>query len=182
MRAANRKQALVPDGATMLEPVGTAPGLVVPPLGGPADRARAARARRASCSRCGRPRWRRTRCGRRSPGRASSSSGCCGSSGSRSRRSRGRSRCSRRRASPLDPLEITTCLRRGEIEIATVFEPEAAEAYARFVEGVRGAPRDVLFSEDGSTVDEQVARCCSAAGDDRRDRRVVHGRAAGRRG
>ena len=27
----NRKQALVPDGATVLEPVGTAPGLVVPP-------------------------------------------------------------------------------------------------------------------------------------------------------
>src|SRR3978361_2275674 len=29
-----RKQALVPDGATVLEPVGTAPGLVVPPAHG----------------------------------------------------------------------------------------------------------------------------------------------------
>src|SRR5581483_8895181 len=31
IRAANRKQAVVPRGATVLEPVGTAPGLVVPP-------------------------------------------------------------------------------------------------------------------------------------------------------
>ncbi|MGH2923318.1 MAG: competence/damage-inducible protein A [Solirubrobacterales bacterium] len=30
LRAANRKQAMVPDGATPLDPVGTAPGLVVP--------------------------------------------------------------------------------------------------------------------------------------------------------
>jgi nicotinamide-nucleotide amidase len=30
MRAGNRKQAMVPEGATVLEPVGTAPGLVVP--------------------------------------------------------------------------------------------------------------------------------------------------------
>ena len=29
-------------------------------------------------------------------------------------------------------LEITTCLRRGEIEIATVFEPDALEDYAAF--------------------------------------------------
>ena len=34
MRAGNRKQAIVPRGATILEPVGTAPGLVVPPLDG----------------------------------------------------------------------------------------------------------------------------------------------------
>ena len=32
---ANRKQAVVPEGATVLEPVGTAPGLVVPVDGGP---------------------------------------------------------------------------------------------------------------------------------------------------
>src|SRR6185295_9321603 len=31
IRRSNRKQALVPEGATVLEPVGTAPGLVVPP-------------------------------------------------------------------------------------------------------------------------------------------------------
>ena len=35
LRAGNRKQALVPRGAVVLEPVGTAPGLVVPVDGGP---------------------------------------------------------------------------------------------------------------------------------------------------
>ena len=34
VRAANRKQAMVPEGATILAPVGTAPGLVVPPADG----------------------------------------------------------------------------------------------------------------------------------------------------
>ena len=71
---ANRKQATVPRGATVLEPVGTAPGLVVrpstptptptPALAPGGSRARpssSCRARRASCSRCGRRRWRRRR-------------------------------------------------------------------------------------------------------------------------
>ena len=49
---------MVPEGATPLDPVGTAPGLVVP--AGGAGRRRPARARRASCSRCGRRRWRPT--------------------------------------------------------------------------------------------------------------------------
>jgi nicotinamide-nucleotide amidase len=34
VRQSNRKQAVVPAGATVLEPVGTAPGLVVPPARG----------------------------------------------------------------------------------------------------------------------------------------------------
>src|SRR5207249_2830981 len=34
IRASNRKQAVVPAGATILYPVGTAPGLVVPPADG----------------------------------------------------------------------------------------------------------------------------------------------------
>src|SRR5205085_11418671 len=34
IRASNRKQAVIPEGATVLEPVGTAPGLVVPPADG----------------------------------------------------------------------------------------------------------------------------------------------------
>lgn len=34
VRVANRKQALVPEGAAVIDPAGTAPGLVVPPLNG----------------------------------------------------------------------------------------------------------------------------------------------------
>ena len=58
---------------------------------------------------------------------------------------------------PLDRLEITTCLRRGEIEIATVFAPEAAADYDAFAAGVRARHGDTLFSEDGASIDEQVA-------------------------
>ena len=57
----------------------------------------------------------------------------------------------------LDRLEITTCLRRGEIEIATVFDPSATAEYDAFAAGIRARHGDTLFSEDGATIDEQVA-------------------------
>ena len=56
----------------------------------------------------------------------------------------------------LDSLEITTCLRRGEIEVATSFEAPDQPAYDAFVEFVAQRHSDTLFSRDGSTVDEQV--------------------------
>jgi nicotinamide-nucleotide amidase len=57
----------------------------------------------------------------------------------------------------IDGLEITTCLRRGEIEVVTRFGPDAAETYGRFVETVRARHGETLFSDDGATVDAQVA-------------------------
>jgi nicotinamide-nucleotide amidase len=57
----------------------------------------------------------------------------------------------------LEPLEITTCLRRGEIEVTTRYEPPAEPAYRQLIEFIRERHRSTLFSEDGSTVDEQVA-------------------------
>jgi nicotinamide-nucleotide amidase len=59
---------------------------------------------------------------------------------------------------PLAPLEITTCLRRGEIEVSTRYEPPAEDDYRAFVEFVRERHRGTLFSEDGATVDAQVTR------------------------
>ncbi len=56
----------------------------------------------------------------------------------------------------LDRLEITTCLRRGEVEVVTRHEPAGAAAYAQFAAFVRERHADTLFSDDGSTVDEQV--------------------------
>jgi nicotinamide-nucleotide amidase len=58
---------------------------------------------------------------------------------------------------PLDELEITTCLRRGEIEIATLYEPAAADAYEAFLAAMRSRHHGSLFSDDGTTIDEQVA-------------------------
>jgi nicotinamide-nucleotide amidase len=58
---------------------------------------------------------------------------------------------------PLDQLEITTCLRRGEIEVATTYEETAQPEYDAFAEFVAARHADTLFSRDGSTIDEQVA-------------------------
>ena len=76
---------------------------------------------------------------------------------------------------PIEQLEITTCLRRGEIEIATVFEPPAAGVYDAFEAAIRERHADTLFSEDGSTVDDQVIGAAGRA--DRGGGRVVHRRA-----
>ena len=58
----------------------------------------------------------------------------------------------------LDALEVTTCLRRGEVEVVTRWEPPADPVYERFEAVVRRRHADTLFSDDGSSVDEQVAR------------------------
>jgi len=57
----------------------------------------------------------------------------------------------------LDRMEITTCLRRGEIEVVTRYEPEAEGTYAAFEALVRDRHPDTLFSADGRSVDELVA-------------------------
>jgi nicotinamide-nucleotide amidase len=57
------------------------------------------------------------------------------------------------------PLEITTCLRRGELEVATVFSD--LSAYEPFEAELRERHGDVLFSPDGRTIDEIVAELLS---------------------
>jgi nicotinamide-nucleotide amidase len=64
----------------------------------------------------------------------------------------------------LDGLEITTCLRRGEVEVVTRFEPSASSVYDAFVATVRERHADTLFSEDGTSVDTQVAGLLRSAG------------------
>jgi nicotinamide-nucleotide amidase len=56
----------------------------------------------------------------------------------------------------LDRLEITTCLRRGEIEVVTRYEPAEEQVYDEFAALVRERHGATLFSDDGSTVDAQV--------------------------
>lgn len=55
-------------------------------------------------------------------------------------------------------LEITTCLRRGELEIVTRYEPDAADTYAQLTQLLRERHGEQVFSEDGSQVDDLVAR------------------------
>ena len=57
----------------------------------------------------------------------------------------------------LSPLEITTCLRRGELEIDVRHRAGAEEAREALVDGIVERHERFLFSIDGSTIDEQVA-------------------------
>jgi nicotinamide-nucleotide amidase len=157
LREANRKQALVPEGATVLEPVGTAPGLVVPPRepSGPTVLVLPGPPRELQ------PMWRTAL-------ETGALRDVLADAGEREQRivrmwgiPESELAASLReiedRGVPVDALEITTCLRRGELEIATVFAPEAAGDYARFETALleRHGPR--VFSHDGRTIDEIVA-------------------------
>ena len=157
IRAGNRKQAIVPAGATILEPVGTAPGLVVPPapgLTGPTVVVLPGPPRELQ------PMWATAL---ETPALREALSGA-GSYEQRIMRLFGipeseiaeTLRVLEGSGVALDALEVTTCLRRGEIEIATVYEPEAADAYAAFEDAIRERHADTLFSTDGTTIDDQV--------------------------
>jgi nicotinamide-nucleotide amidase len=154
MRLGNRKQAMVPEGATVLEPVGTAPGLVVPAGGttvlvlpGPPGELQ--------------PMW---RAAQETAALAAALAGA-GVFEQRIMRLFGPPeseiaktlRDAESDGVPLDRLEITTCLRRGEIEIATVFEPDAADDYAAFEAAVLERHGATVFARDGETIDDLVA-------------------------
>ncbi len=179
VRASNRKQAVIPQGATVLEPVGTAPGLVVEPAAadGTGERARSGRADTAAAGAGdaagptvvvlpGPPRelqemW---------PAAVETDAFRRAIAGAPEYRQRivrlfgipESEIAATLRAAPqagvaLDGLEITTCLRRGEIEIATRFDPAIAERYEALIEFIGQRHAGNLFSRDGSTIDQQVA-------------------------
>jgi nicotinamide-nucleotide amidase len=153
IRAGNRKQAMVPEGAEILEPVGTAPGLVVGSapavvvLPGPPRELQ--------------PMW--DAAVQTDTFRAA----VAGATQYRSRMMRlfgipeseiaETLRVARGQGIAVDAMEITTCLRRGEIEIATRYEPAEEDTYEAFAGVVRDRHGDTLFSEDGTTIDQQVA-------------------------
>jgi nicotinamide-nucleotide amidase len=66
-------------------------------------------------------------------------------------------RAAEREGLELDRLEITTCLKRGEVEVVTRYEPDAQDAYDALRSFIAQRHADTLFSTDGSSVDEQVA-------------------------
>ena len=156
LRAANRKQALVPEGATVLKPVGTAPGLVVPPRqAGPTVVVLPGPPRELQ------PMW------QAALGTPALQEALRGAGAYEQRVMRlfgipeseiARSlRAIEAAGVPLERLEVTTCLRRGEIEVATVFEPEAAGDYERFERALVAEQGDRVFATDGATVDAIVA-------------------------
>ncbi len=153
--AANRKQAMIPRGATPLDPVGTAPGLVVPAgeatilvLPGPPRELQ--------------PMWSAALStppiaellARATPlhGYTLRMFGIPESEIAKSLREMEEGGVA------LADVEITTCLRRGEIEIDVRYRDEAQETAAAVREGLAERHRAQLFSEDGETIDSQVAK------------------------
>ena len=57
----------------------------------------------------------------------------------------------------LSDLEITTCLRRAELHIDIRHRPGSEDALAALTEGIVGRHERFLFSDDGSSIDDQVA-------------------------
>jgi nicotinamide-nucleotide amidase len=164
--AANRKQATIPRGATVLEPVGTAPGLVVPP----ADMPDTGSSRPASGTTIvvlpGPPRELQPMWAAALQTRALRAA-LTGATVYRQHTLRlfgmpeseiaETLRVAEREGVELSRLEVTTCLKRGEIEVVTRYEPDAQDDYDAFVAVISARHHDTLFSPDGSTVDQQVA-------------------------
>jgi nicotinamide-nucleotide amidase len=151
--AANRKQAMVPVGAEVLTPVGTAPGVVVPGtptvvvLPGPPRELqpmwpRAVQTAAVQQAVAGRTVYRQETIrmfGLPESGLAETL------------------RDAEQAISGFERLEITTCLRRGELEIVTRYEPDAADVYTDLVGLLRERHGQELFSTDGAFVDDQIA-------------------------
>jgi nicotinamide-nucleotide amidase len=154
LREGARKQAYVPAGAAVLEPVGTAPGLLVP-TGGPLIVVLPGPPRELQAM------WEAAV--ETSPLREVLAG--AGHFEQRMLRFYGlpepQIAATLRELDPPESLEITTCLRRGELEVATVFDAGDAPAYEEFAAAVRSRHADTLFSLDGATIDEIVARLLS---------------------
>jgi nicotinamide-nucleotide amidase len=153
MRAANRKQALIPEGATVIDPVGTAPGVIVP--GDPVVVVLPGPPRELQ------PMWRvaidsepvqAAIAGRTEYEQATVRMFGLPESGLAETL-----REAERELDGFERLEITTCLRRGEIEMVTRYEPDAEAAYDSLMRLVREHHAREIFSEDGSRVDDLVA-------------------------
>ncbi len=159
-----RKQATIPAGATVLEPVGTAPGLVVAPCEGPDGRpgegptivvlpgpprelqpmwqqAIATDVLKAALSGATTYEQRTLRLFGMPESEIAETL-----------------RVAERDGIDLASLEVTTCLKRGEIEVVTRFEPDARGAYDMLAGLISERHADTLFSTDGSTIDELVAK------------------------
>jgi nicotinamide-nucleotide amidase len=151
---ANRKQAMVPEGSVPLDPEGTAPGLVVPAgervvvvLPGPPRELR--------------PMWNaalasepvRAVLARATPLRAYTMRmfGVPESELAKSLRE------IEEGGVEVGAVEITTCLRKGEIEIDVRYRDEAAAAAAAVRDELVARHRRETFSPDGETIDAIVA-------------------------
>ena len=157
VRVASRKQALVPRGAAVIEPAGTAPGLVVPPaegagptvvvLPGPPRELQAMWPQAAATEE-----FRRA-----TAGRTTYQQHMLRLFGIPESEIAETLRVYEREHHDLDRLEVTTCLRRAEVEVVVRHEPDAEPAWESLRDVIAARHADALFSADGSSIDDQIA-------------------------
>ncbi len=157
IRAANRKQAMVPQGAFVINPAGTAPGLVVPPVEGE---------RPTVVVLPGPPRelhamWpfavESEEFQRAVGARSDYSLEMLRLFGIPESEIAETLRVAEGEISGFEALEITTCLRRAEVEVVVRYEPSSSDAWDALYALIVERHGNMLFSTDGTTVDEQVA-------------------------
>ena len=157
VRASNRKQALVPEGAHVIYPAGTAPGLVVPGkpaivvLPGPprelhAMWSAAVETEAFQAAIGGRTEYRQQTLRLFGIPESEIAETLRVAEGS---------------VEGFSGLEITTCLRRADVEVVTRWEPPAQPAWDALLALIAERHERSLFSVDGSTIDEQVAQLLS---------------------
>jgi nicotinamide-nucleotide amidase len=154
LRAANRKQALVPEGATTIDPAGTAPGLVVPAsscvvmvLPGPPrelhtmwPQALDTEPVRAVLERADVYRTSTLRLFGLPESEIAKTLWEIEADGMN-----------------LAPLEITTCLRQAELVIDIRYRPEDEQLSERLRREIVARQGRFVFSEDGESIDDQLA-------------------------
>jgi nicotinamide-nucleotide amidase len=157
LQEGSRKQATVPEGVPILEPAGTAPGAVVTPAG--SDRP-------AIVVLPGPPRelqamWSAAveteEFKRATAGRVQYEQRMLRLFGMPESEIAETLRVAEPRLGGFDGLEITTCLRRGEVEVVIRALPEARERADGLEEIIAERHGDLLFSRDGTLIDDQVA-------------------------
>jgi nicotinamide-nucleotide amidase len=154
LREANRKQAMVPEGAIPLDPAGTAPGLVVPTDGpvivvlpGPP---RELQSMWPAALETGDV---REVVSRATPYQTATMRifGIPESELAKSLREI-------EEDVDLAPLEITTCLRRAELEIDVRYREGAEPVARRLMDELAERHSRYVFSGDGSSIDQQIAQ------------------------
>jgi nicotinamide-nucleotide amidase len=157
LKEGSRKQATVPEGAVIIEPAGTAPGAVVTPAG--ADRP-------VIVVLPGPPRelhamWPAAvateEFQRATSDRVAYDQRMLRLFGMPESEIAETLRVAEPELGGFDGLEITTCLRRGEVEVVIRSQPEARERADALEEIIAERHPDLLFSRDGTLIDDQVA-------------------------
>jgi nicotinamide-nucleotide amidase len=159
VRAANRKQAVIPKGSTTIDPAGTAPGLVVPAESGPVVIVMPGPPRELhamwDAAIATEPVAHVLEKAEPFGGVMLRMFGIPESEIAKSLRE------IEEGGVALDKLEITTCLRRGELEIEVRHRPGAEDELKALVDALDERHGRFLFSYDGSTIDEQLAALLS---------------------